>query len=399
MVVGLLGAPDVVELHLHIDRRRHAIEERDFAEGAQRPTFTAGAVVAVLVDDQRVVQPAEILEGLKHAAGLVIVVGHVRGEHLNLADEELLRLGGELVPGREEIVRPGCKLKALGNHTELLLVLKDGFAQLFVAVVEQVHRVDFVHPLLLRMMRRMGSAGHVIEEERLVGIGLVDAVHPIDSVVGHRGNQVPFTRRLACERIDLRGVAEQVRPPLVGIAADETVEIIETHAVRPLGERPGLAGLVGRGVVILAEPRRRIAIVAQDAAYGGIVHADDTVVAGVAGGLFGYHAETDRVVIAPGEGCGPGRRAQRRREHAVVAQAAIGDAVHGRRRDDPAEGAGNTEPRIVSHDEQDVRRVLGRYDARRPPLGGVDCVILDHTAEFRLRRGQLLAVDSGGGAG
>ena len=54
---------------------------------------------------------------------------------------------------------------------------------------------------------------------------------------------VRFQLGLADVGIDRRGVAEQVRLPLAGVAADEAVEVLEAHADRPLVERPGLAGL------------------------------------------------------------------------------------------------------------------------------------------------------------
>ena len=114
VVVGEFGAPGLVELHLHVHRRADAVEERDLAERAFRPAFGAGAVVAVLVDDQRVVELAQVLERLDHPADLVVVVGHVGGEHLDLPDEELLRLGRELVPGREDVVGPGRQLQSCG---------------------------------------------------------------------------------------------------------------------------------------------------------------------------------------------------------------------------------------------------------------------------------------------
>ena len=93
VVVGLLGAPDVVPLHLHVDGQLvDAVEERDLVGRAQRAALGAGAVVAVDVDDQRVVELAQVLEGLDHAADLVVVVGGIGGEDLDLADEELLLL-------------------------------------------------------------------------------------------------------------------------------------------------------------------------------------------------------------------------------------------------------------------------------------------------------------------
>jgi hypothetical protein len=47
---------------------------------------------------------------------------------------------------------------------------------------------------------------------------------------------------------------------LAGVAADKAVEIIESHADRPPVERPGLGRLIGRRVVVLAEPRGRVSV-------------------------------------------------------------------------------------------------------------------------------------------
>ena len=75
---------------------------------------------------------------------------------------------------------------------------------------------------------------------------------------------VRFQPGLPLKRIDGRRVAEQVRLPLAGVAADEPVEILEAHADRPLVERPGLARLVERRVVVLAEPRGRVPVLLED---------------------------------------------------------------------------------------------------------------------------------------
>jgi hypothetical protein len=53
---------------------------------------------------------------------------------------------------------------------------------------------------------------------------------------------------------DRRRVAEKVRLPLAGVAADEAPEVLETHAVRPLLEGARLAVGKEGGVVVLAEP-------------------------------------------------------------------------------------------------------------------------------------------------
>ena len=137
----------------------------------------------------------------------------------------------------------------------------------------------------------------------------------------------------------------------------------------------------------------------QDAADGGLVLGDDAVVAGEAGGLLGDHAEAGRVMVAPGDERGARRRAERGGVDVVVAQTVLRDAIHRRRRNDAAEGARHAEAGVVGHDEQDVGRALGRHDARRPPRFRLQGVVLDHAAEFRVRRRELLAADAFCGAG
>jgi len=131
----------------------------------------------------------EILEVLDDAADFVVAVGGVGGEDLDLADEQLLLVGAELVPGLQHFIGPGRQLRILGNQAELLLVGEDRFAQLLVAAVKQLHRADLVHPLLGRVVRRVRRARRVLDEDRLVGLRLVDARHVVDGIVGHAGDQ------------------------------------------------------------------------------------------------------------------------------------------------------------------------------------------------------------------
>ena len=247
-------------------------------------------------------------------------------------------------------------------------------------------------------MRRVRGAWRVLDEDRLGRVGLVNPRHVVDGVVSHRGDEVPGARRFAEEGIDLRRVAEQVRFPLVGVATDETVEVLEAHAARPLVEGAGLAGLERRHVVVLAEPRSAVAIVDQHAADGRLVLADDAVVAGEAGRLFGDDTEAGRVVVTPGDQRSARRRAQRGREDAVVAQAFTGDAVHRRCRDDAAEGARHAKAGVVGDDQQHVGRALGRHHARRPPRLRLQRVVLDDPAELGIGRRQLPVADGGRGA-
>src|SRR5262245_3163218 len=126
-------------------------------------------------------------------------------------------------------------------------------------------------------MRRMCGAGNVVAEERFVRGSLIDPAQVIDGVTRHASNQVPA--RLALERIDLSGVAEEVRLPLVGVAADESVEILEALSDRPIVKRPDLTGVERWHVVIFAKPRGCVAVVLQDAADGRLILRNDAVVA------------------------------------------------------------------------------------------------------------------------
>src|SRR5262249_41857649 len=143
---------------------------------------------------------------------------------------------------------------------------------------------------------------------------------------------------------------KEIRLPLIGVAADETVEVLEAHAGRPLVERTDLARRERRRVVVLAEPRRGVAVFEQDSTDRRLVLRNDAVVTRKAARLLGDHAEAGRVMIASGDERSAGRRAQRGREHAVIAQAVIGYALHRGRRDYAAESARHAETRIIGDD-------------------------------------------------
>ena len=108
--VGLGGAPHVVELQLLRDRHVDALDRGQVERRAERRALGARAVVAFDVDDQRVVELAQVLDRLDDAADLVVGVGDVGGEDLGLAREQLLAVGVERVPLRQ-IVRPGRELR------------------------------------------------------------------------------------------------------------------------------------------------------------------------------------------------------------------------------------------------------------------------------------------------
>ena len=135
MIVGAVGAPDVVEIfQLFLDRRVGPVEHRHFVRRAVRLALGAGAVVAVDIDDQRVVELAEVVDRLDDAADLVVGVGDVGGEDFDLPKEQLLLVGVELVPFLDQVLRPRRQLGILRNDAEFLLVREDRLPQLVPAL-------------------------------------------------------------------------------------------------------------------------------------------------------------------------------------------------------------------------------------------------------------------------
>jgi hypothetical protein len=213
----------------------------------------------------------------------VVGVGSVSGEDVHLAEEHLLLIGRALIPVLKQILGPGCQLRVFRNHSKFLLVVEDGLAQLVPAAVEQAQLADLVHPFFGWVVRGMRATRRVVNEEGLLGIEGIDAVHVIDRIIRHGRGQVPRAWRFSFKRVDLRGIAIQIWLPLVRVAAHEPVEILEAHTDRPLVEWSVLAGLVRRCVVLLAEPRSAIAVFLENAADRRLVLGDDAVVARVAG--------------------------------------------------------------------------------------------------------------------
>ena len=387
---GPVGSPELVPEELVLDRHGNAIEGGELVRRAVEHAFRARAVVAADVDDQGVVELAHVLDRLDDAADFVVGVGEVGAVHVGLLDEELFLIPTEGIPLRQ-FLRPGSQLGVLGHDAQPLLVGEDGLAQLVPAAVEQVHVADLLDPLRRRMMRGVRAARYVIDKERLVGRDLLDLLHVLDRLVGHGRGQVPAW--FALEGIDGRRIAVQVRLPLAGVAADEAVEVLEAHAVRPLVEGPGLGRLIEGRVVILAEPRGRVPVVLQDGADGAVLLPDDRVVARKPRRDFAHHAEAGHVVVAPGDQCRARRRAERRGVKIRVAQPALRDAIQCRGRNDAAERARRAEADVVRHDEQHVGRALRRHDAWRPPGFRLRGLFLDHPAELRIGRRQLVAAD------
>ena len=223
-----------------------------------------------------------------------------------------------------------------------------------------------VGPLVGHVVRRVGRAGREVGEERLVGHQRLLLAHPLDRVRRQVVVEVvALLRRLV--GLDRRRALVERGIPLVGLAAEEAVEVLEAHPGRPLAVRAHRARLPDRDLVALAELRRAVAVELEDLGQRRGRVRPDRVVARRGGGELGDVAHADRVVVAAGEQRRAGRRAQRRGVEAVVLQPAGGEALEVRRVARAAERAGGAEADVVDQDDQDVRRARG---GRSGTIGG-----------------------------
>src|SRR5215469_1907035 len=147
-----------------------------------------------------------------------------------------------------------------------------------------MHVADLLHPFWRRMMRRMRSTGCVVNEERLVGLDLVQRPDIVNSLIRHGGDQVPAG--MTNIRLYWGGIAEEIAGrPLGGVVADETVVVLEAldGTGRPVGEGAGLARIPQWHVVVLTEPRGAVAVLSQHLADCDTIARNDAVVAGITG--------------------------------------------------------------------------------------------------------------------
>ena len=240
-----------------------------------------------------------------------------------------------------------------GHHTELLLPGEDLLAQHVPAGVEPAPVL--VGPLGGHVVRCVGGAGGVVDEERLVrGQGLL-LPDPVDRLVGHvLGEVVPLLGRPG--RFHGRRSLVDSRVVLVGLAADEPVEVVEAAPARGPGiERPDGAGLPRRYLVALAELRSRVAVQTQRLGHRRTRVRSHRVVTGRRGRQLRDDAHPHRVVVATGQQRGASRRAQRRGVEPVVLQTPGSQPLRRRRVAWATERTRGSEAHVVEQDDEHVR--------------------------------------------
>ena len=175
------------------------------------------------------------------------------GIDLHLAGEDGPHVLRRLVP-RGDFGRPRGQLGVRGDDTQLLLSRERFLAQLVPALIELA--LVLVGPLLRHVVRRMAGARREVHEERLVGHQRLLLARPLDRLVRHVLREVIALLR-SLLGLDWRRAFVDGRVPLVGLATDEAVEVLEAAAAgRPLIERPHRARFPDRHFMALAELRR-----------------------------------------------------------------------------------------------------------------------------------------------
>ena len=359
MVVRLRAAEFVDAFRQVLGRlqRLQAVEVAHLVEAAVDRALGRGAVVADDVIDQRVVGDAQLLDRLVQAAH--VVIGELEEARIDLhlpAQHRLERLR-HVVPARH-VRRPRGELGICRDHAQRFLAGEGLLAQRIPAGVELA--LVLVGPFPGHMVRGMGRAGGEVAEERLVrrkGLLLLD---PADGLVRHVLHQVvALLGRL--RRRDRGGTLDQRGIPLVRLAADEAVEVLEAATTRrPLVEGADRARLPHRHLVAFAELRGVVAIELERLGQRRDGIGQHRGVARLAGGDLGDAGHAGVMVIAAGQQGLARRRADGRGMEAVVLETARGQLVGRRRGAGAAEGAGRAEAAVVDEHDEHVRRAFGR---------------------------------------
>src|SRR5439155_9579193 len=219
-----------------------------------------------------------------------------------------------------DLLRPRSEFRGRRNDAKLELALIRLLTILVPTLVELA--LELFDPCLRHMVRSVGRAGGVVDEEGAVGRDGLLLVDISDRLVGERIIERVVAlfalRDLHCDR---RSAAVEDRLPLVHLSADEAVEVIEPLQARPPVEWPGNARLPIGDVVILPDECGAVAALAQDLREHCRVPGNLPAVSRVAVAHLRDDAGPGGMVVPPREQGGAGGGAERRSMEARVAQA------------------------------------------------------------------------------
>ena len=252
VVVGLDPAELVQSLRQKLGglQLREARQWSHLVEAALERTLRRGAVVADDQINQRVFQNAEIRERIHEPTDVMVGMLHEAGINLHLANQDRLHDWRDGVPGRN--FGMPCGERAIRRDDAEFLLPCEGFlAQLVPALVELAFVL--VRPLLRHVMRRVRRAGREVGEKWLVRHERLLLPDPFDCLGGHIVGKVIALLRCLLGLDWSRAFVERWIP-LVGLAADEAVKVLEAAAAAGPGiVRAHGARLPDRYFVALAE--------------------------------------------------------------------------------------------------------------------------------------------------
>ena len=236
------------------------------------------------------------------------------------------------------------------------------------------------------MVWRVRGTRCEIHEERFVGCECLLLAYPGDRAISQVfGERVTLFGRLL--RFDRFGAFVESRVVLIGLAADESVEVFETRTRRPLAEWSHRRNLPNRDLVALPELARRIAVEPQGLRDRRLVLRPHAGVARRRCRDLGDSAHPHGVVVTPGQHRLARRRAQRGGVKTVEPDTVCRQALGDRRITRPTECRGRAEADIIDQHDQHIGRALRRPQHRDRRVGGVRVLrVIRRQADVKRRR-------------
>src|SRR5215813_12136941 len=224
---------------------------------------------------------------------------------------------------RWNLFRSLCQLGLRWHHPKLDLTSQSFLPDFVPSLIE--FPLVLRNPILGSMVWCMRAAGAVVQQPRFIRCDRVLHPHPGNRFV--RQIAIEYVRGVAKVWLNGRGVLIQRRVPLIAVAAEKAVEVLEAKTGRPQVERPRLARHPVRYVVHLAEPRGVVAVFPQDGTNRAAALRYQGVVPGEASRELGNDPARDGMMVPSRDQRRTGGRAQRRRVPAVIAKPPVSNPL------------------------------------------------------------------------
>ena len=179
---------------------------------------------------------------------------------------------------------------------------------------------------------------------------------------------------------------------LVAVSADKAEEVFETKTRRPGIERPRIAALAARHVVMLAEHRRIVAVETEHLRDGGGFGQDASTIAREMRGQVRKVADASVVMVPPGQQRGATGGTNTSGVKAVVPLPLRCQLLHVGRWHRAAERARHRKADIIRHEQQDIGCALRRAHRWLRGCFGIEHIFRNGPVERCCRDRQNAAV-------